>query len=368
MSAAPPAAPDSDDFNDGFDVAAPPVLHGVPFAGRARFSILSHLHAAHSSGGGLFGFMTMRESNKLRMQCREARAEVVAFEWMDACWARPFGVDDDSRVLGSVAAWRVAFPAARALNVSRRAYWEAPRRRAYYTTGRDVCDADFAHIRGGPGVRLHTVRMAGCRGVTDAAFAHLRGIHTLDMSCCDQETITDAAFAHLRGIHSLIMHLCGQPTITDAAFAHLRGTHTLVMSDCRQATITDAAFAHLTGIHTLTISRCNQATITDAAFAHLRGIHTLSMSECRQRTITNAAFAHLRGIHTLDMRGCNQETITDVAFAHLRGIRMLDLSECTQHTITGAGFTPLAGIHYLFTGGCSSAVNAAADALFDAAP
>jgi hypothetical protein len=59
-AAAPPAAPpaavpavDADDFNDGFDVTAPPVLHGVPFAGRARFSILSHLRAAHSSGGCL---------------------------------------------------------------------------------------------------------------------------------------------------------------------------------------------------------------------------------------------------------------------------------------------------------------------------
>jgi hypothetical protein len=48
-----PAASAADDFNDGFDVAAPPVLHGVPFAGRACFSILSHLRAAHSSGGGL---------------------------------------------------------------------------------------------------------------------------------------------------------------------------------------------------------------------------------------------------------------------------------------------------------------------------
>ena len=83
-AAAPPAA-DGDEFNDGFDVTAPPVLHGVPFAGRARFSVLSHLRAAHSSGGGLFGFMTMRESNKLRVQCREARAEVAAFEWAVDC-------------------------------------------------------------------------------------------------------------------------------------------------------------------------------------------------------------------------------------------------------------------------------------------
>ncbi len=102
-----PAA--ADDFNDGFDVTAPPVLHGVPFAGRARFSVLSHLRAAHSSGGGLFGFMTMRESNKLRVQCREARAEVAAFGWMDACWERSDN-DKDSHVTGDVAACARPFP------------------------------------------------------------------------------------------------------------------------------------------------------------------------------------------------------------------------------------------------------------------
>ena len=131
-AAAPPAA-DGDDFNDGFDVAGPPVLHGVPFAGRARFSVLSHLRAAHSSGGGLFGFMTMRESNKVRVQCREAHAEVAAFAWADACWARPEGVADDSRVKGNVAAWQFAFPAARAVNI-------LPAGRA------DRRDADVTHI------------------------------------------------------------------------------------------------------------------------------------------------------------------------------------------------------------------------------
>ena len=234
------ASPSASDFNDGFDVRAPPVLHGVPFAGRARFSILSHLRAAHSSGGGLFGFMTMRESNKLRVQCREVRAEVVAFEWADACWERLGDVVDDSRVTGNVAAWRVAFPSARAVNVSDR---------------EDLRDADFAHIRGGPRVRLHTVRMQSCKGVTGAAFAHLAGIHTLTMSWCNQLTITDGAFAHLRGIHTLHMGGCDQ--VTDAAFAHLRGIHTLFMWRCNQETITDAAFAHLRGIHTPT---CPAAT------------------------------------------------------------------------------------------------------------
>jgi hypothetical protein len=178
--------------------------------------------------------MMMRESNKLRVQCAEARAEVAAFEW----------ADDDSRVTGSVAAWRGAFPAARAVNVSGRA---------------DFCDADFAHIRGGPGARLHTVRMRKCGGVTDAAFAHLRGIHTLEMGYCDQAALTDAAFAHLRGIRTLDMTACNQETITDAAFAHLRGIHALEMRLCNQAAITPAAFARLAGIHALDAHACRRA-------------------------------------------------------------------------------------------------------------
>jgi hypothetical protein len=91
--------------------------------------------------------------------------------------------------------------------------------------------------------------------------------------------------------------------ITDAAFANLAGIHTLDMSFCNQGTITDAAFAHLAGIHTLKMGVCNQPAITDAAFANLRGIHTLSMNYCSQPTITDAAFSYLAGIHSLHMRG-----------------------------------------------------------------
>jgi len=31
----------------------------------------------------------MRDSGKLRAQCREARETVMRFEWIDAAWARP---------------------------------------------------------------------------------------------------------------------------------------------------------------------------------------------------------------------------------------------------------------------------------------
>ena len=227
----------------------------IPFAGGdGDYSVLSILAGAHSIGGGIFGFLTMIDSNKVRGLCHECRQAVMDFPWMDTV----------SIIKGSVQAWRAAFPVARAVNVSAR---------------NDIIDADFVHIRGDARVRLHTVNIGFCKKVTDAAFVHLRGIHTLGMSVCNQVTITDAAFVHLHGIHALYMRGCNQVTITDAAFVHLRGIHTLYMSGCNQVTITDAAFVHLRGIHTLYMSDCNQVTITDAAFVHLRGIATRRVSQ-----------------------------------------------------------------------------------------
>ena len=185
------------------------VYDNIPFAGGdGDYSILSVLYGPHSIGGGIFGFMTMKDSNKVRVQCVECRKAVMDFPWMD----------DDSRIKGSIKAWRAAFPAARTANVSGRF---------------DLVDADFVHIRGDvQQVRLHTVIMCNCCEITDAAFVQLRGIHTLDMSCCYQKSITDSAFMHLRGIHTLILSDCDQVTITAAAFVHLRGIRKLITIKC----------------------------------------------------------------------------------------------------------------------------------------
>ena len=282
------------------------VYENIPFAGGdGDYSVLSVLFGAHSIGEGIFGFLNMIDSNKVRVQCRECQQAVKDFPWMDS----------KSQIKRSVKAWRAAFPVARAVNVKYR---------------NDIVDADFVHIRGDARVRLHHVNMRRCKRVTDAAFIHLRGIHTLDMICYNQVTITDAAFIHLRGIHTLFMNDCNQETITDAAFIHLRGIDTLFMGGCNQETITDAAFIYLRGIQFLFMRDCNQATITDAAFVHLRGIKMLFMSNCNQATITEAAFVHLRGIGLLDMTGCNQPTITDAALVNLVGIQKLDTEGCSR--------------------------------------
>ena len=307
------------------------VYENIPFAGGdGDFSILSVLFGPHSIGKGIFCFITMIDSNKVRVQCRECRQAIMDFPWMDST----------SKIKGSIEKWRASFPVARAVNVSER---------------KDIVDADFVHIRGDARARLHTVDMNRCKAVTDAAFVYLRGIHTLNMFGCNQMTITDAAFVHLRGIHTLSMGACNQETITDAAFVNLRGIHTLNMGVCYQETITDAAFVNLRGIHTLIMGSCRQITISDAAFVHLRGIHTLVMNNCNQATITDAAFVHLSGIKFLAMNHCYQATITDAAFVHLSGIRSLSMSRCNQATITDAAFVHLGGIKFLDIDGCNQA-------------
>ena len=89
------------------------VYENIPFAGGdGDYSILSVLFGEHSIGGGIFGFLTMIDSNNVRAQCVECRIAIMDFAWMD----------DKSHIKGNIEAWRAAFPVARAVNVSERRY------------------------------------------------------------------------------------------------------------------------------------------------------------------------------------------------------------------------------------------------------
>ncbi len=191
------------------------------------------LAGAHSVGGGVFGFLTMRDGNELRQVCRLVRGDVAAARWRD----------EETRIWGSLAAWRACFPGAVA---------------AYLQERSDLRDADLAHLAG-----VKVLYMVSCTGITDAGLAHLTGIHTLYMVSCD--AITDAGLAHLTGIHTLIMGGCDG--ITDAGLAHLTGINTLDMSFC--IGITDAGLAHLTGIRQLNMFGCAPAAV---AAARSRGL------------------------------------------------------------------------------------------------
>ena len=103
---------------------------------------------AHGVGAGVFGFLTTRDARALRLVSRMCCADVAAARWLDA----------ETRITGSLAAWRACFPGARAANVEGR---------------RDLTDADFAHLAG-----VRTLNMVRCTGITIAGLAHLRGIHT----------------------------------------------------------------------------------------------------------------------------------------------------------------------------------------------
>ena len=147
-------------------------------------TLLSVLQGAHSAGEGIFGFLSTREANTLRLVCGEFRDAVSEARWHD----------ETTRISGSLAAWRACFPNARAANVAGRA---------------DLCDADFARLAG-----LQALKMIGCAGITDAGLAHLAGIHTLNMYGCHR--ITDAGLAHLAGIRTLHMRGCNAATIACA--------------------------------------------------------------------------------------------------------------------------------------------------------
>jgi hypothetical protein len=205
-------------------------------------------------GAGVFGFLTTREARALRLVNRECLEAVAAARWHDP----------QTRITGSLAAWRACFPGAVAANVDGR---------------HDLRDSDFAHLAPG----IHTLNMSECHGITDAGLARLAGIHTLDMRYCTG--ITDAGLARLAGIHTL--NICGCSEITNVGLEHLTGIRSLDISRGRYGQgprITDTGLAQLSGIHSLRMHNCRQ--ITDAGVAHLSGIHALDMSECIR--ITNA--------------------------------------------------------------------------------
>ena len=95
--------------------------------------------------------------------------------------------------------------------------WDA---RGYYQSSEAISTISLQQIQ--------AEQTGSHRGTADVgSWSYLRDIHTLDMSCCDQETITDKAFSYLRGINTLNMKKCRQLTITDEAFSYLRGINTL---------------------------------------------------------------------------------------------------------------------------------------------
>ena len=97
------------------------------------------------AGGSFLPFFDTCAATVLRTLCTEMRDAVAGYAWADG-----------RRIKGSLVAWRACFPRARRANIERR---------------RDLGDGDFVH---------------------------LAGIHTLNMSWCNQATITDAVRALYR--------------------------------------------------------------------------------------------------------------------------------------------------------------------------
>jgi len=99
-------------------------------------------------------------------------------------------------IVGPLSVWRAANPTALVANINGR---------------RDLCDADFAHLKG-----IKVLSMVDCDqpAITDVAFGYLAGIHTLRMWGCAQTKtgIDGPAFAEMRKtIYRLDSYSCPQP-------------------------------------------------------------------------------------------------------------------------------------------------------------
>ena len=146
-------------------------LSGKPFASHRAdrdhaSTVLSVLAGAHSVGAGILGFFDTKEVRAIRLVCSEFREAVAAVPWADM----------GTRISRNAGGWRASFPHATKANIS-------------------VDDIDPPILN----------------AIVDVDFVHFNGLHTLDMTGCNQAGITDAAFVHLGGIHTLF-HAGVQPS------------------------------------------------------------------------------------------------------------------------------------------------------------
>ena len=66
--------------------------------------------------------------------------------------------------------------------------------------------------------------------------------------------------------------------ITDKGLQYFKGVHTINLSDCDQ--ITDGGLEYLKGVHTINLNGCNK--ITDKGLEYLKGVHIIDLSYCNK--------------------------------------------------------------------------------------
>ena len=308
----------------------------MPFAGgEGTQTVLSVLDGALSIGEGFLGFLTIRESNALRVVCKEFREAVMDFPWMNSL--------DESRIKGSAKAWRAAFPAARgrckgARRYCRRGLHPYSRRRACTAA---QCEHDGLQRGHGCGLRAPARDPIAQHEQLRSADNHGRSLRApardphARQSWCSQATITDATFVHLRGIKSLNMFCCNQATITDAALVHLRGIQMLYMSHGRQATITDAAFvptrdsdAKNIAVQSVYHHGCDFFASARDPFARRGRLQSVYHHGCGLRAPTRYSEAQHGQLQT--------GNLTDAAIAQLVGIYMHNTKKCRCGVLVSA--------------------------------
>jgi hypothetical protein len=327
------------------------------------FSLAIGGKSLEEGGARILGYLTSKDTGKLRLLCRHIRDAIAAYPW-----------DDRHTPVYRVLDWRRCFPQARACLVAR---WKQLSARevseglrglrwltlgegATHSTGGWAALAGVTHFDIGHCLGINDEDLWALRGVqqltvyasnlTDRGLHAVAGLKSLEITG-GANHISDAGIASLAPqLASLVLSdMQGEYTLTDAAFFGHR-LREVRLEGLAVAALTDAALHSLNAhkqLESIYIDYCTGFEISDAGLAALAGVTTVSFITLPEMFITDAGIAKLAGVERLWISGCPNARITDAGIRALAGIHALTLSNDFNLHITDVGLSSLAGIGYL---------------------
>jgi hypothetical protein len=163
---------------------------------------------------------------------------------------------------------------------------------------------------------LHTLRMAGCDGISEDAVARLSDLQALDISECRH--ISAAVLVRWPLLRELGVMRCAQ--MTDSALSLLHNLRKLNISFCPQ--LTDAALSAKPLLADLNVQQC--PGITDDGLTRFPNLRKLNISGCER--LTDAALSAMPLLADLNVSRCSG--ITDDGLSQLPHLCKLDIASC----------------------------------------
>lgn len=256
-------------------------------------------------------FLTLRDGNCVRIVCRELRDAVAEAPWRDAATRIPST---------GVGAWHVAFPRAKAANLSDALDRYQARRWQEQLERRRLCDADLACV-----ASCSVVDLSGQSAITDDGLAHLRAVRELKLSGVGVfgirvERLTDASLRRVNNpaLKQLTLDRCA--AITGDGLAAFGQLEVLVL---RGTNIKPAAFYNLRSLTELTWT--GNSPLPEAALLALAAVAPGRLRVLEADNITAAGLRACTGLSTLRLHrpDLRANPLTGADFVSTRPTRAL---------------------------------------------